>query len=143
MAEPRHFCMRKVEEPASDFYSGSLDDLVSLGFVPREKFPGEPGQPVTKVAVRPKGVSSARTYWNREPGYAEIARSASGRYQMRVTISDEERAKRERARSQRRSSLDLQTLAQRGRALEADWGRELKRARADVDFQAWLARLAT
>ena len=99
----RHYGMRKAKEPDFDFYSGSLDDLVALGFIPRERFPGEPGQPLTKVSLRPAGVSSARTYWHLEPGYVTVSRTASGRYQMRVAIPYEVREARAEARELIRS----------------------------------------
>ncbi len=90
--------MRKVEELRQDFYSGSLDELAVLGFVPREVFPGQPGRPRTRVTIRPIGVAKPSERWWTEPGYTTINRTASGQYQMRVTVSREAAAERQKQR---------------------------------------------
>jgi hypothetical protein len=93
--------MRKVEEARQDFYSGSLDELAALGFAPRDKFPGQPGRPLTTVNIRPAGVTKPKgvDYWWLMPGFVRINRTASGRYQMRVTVSEAEQRRRESAKA--------------------------------------------
>jgi hypothetical protein len=130
--------MRKVELDEHDFYSGSLGDLVALGFAPRDAFPGQPGRPLTSVSIRPAGVAKPRDCWHREPGYIEIRRGASGRFQMRVAVSELERRRRAARREQEahRAQVEAQAAQQQAQAARGvaytDWPFML------VDQQRWL-----
>jgi hypothetical protein len=112
MADAQQKAMRKVEQEEHDFYSGSLDELAALGFMPREAFPGQPGRPLTSVSIRPAGVTKPKNCWHREPGYISVSRTASGRYQMCVAVSELE----QRRRLARREASELEKTAEQGKA---------------------------
>ena len=94
----------------SDLYSGTAEALIAAGLLPADLFPGQPGRNITAQAYRPVGVERQHNKqgWHRVPGYMNVARTASGKFQIRLTVSREEQERREALREEddaRRASL--------------------------------------
>jgi len=95
--------VRHVPDGRSDFYSGAKDDLVAIGLLPSSLFPGEPGMPSGSVRLWPHGAPRNKGGYDM-PGRMTVHRTASGKFQIRLSVSLEERERRERAQEAKREA---------------------------------------
>lgn len=85
----------KTDEARCDVYSGSAEAMIAAGLLSADMFPGQPGRNVASQAYRPSGVERIKgETWTRVPGYLFVARAPSGKFQIRLTVSREEQARR-------------------------------------------------
>lgn len=92
----------KKGEWECDFYSGTAEALVAAGLLTGDLFPGQPGRNTTSQAYRPAGVKRQHNNqgWHHVPGYMTVTRTASGKFQIRLTVSQEEQARRQAIRDE-------------------------------------------
>ena len=102
----------KKGEYSDDFYSGSAEAIVAAGLLSMDLLPGQPGRNAASVAYRPVGGARMNDeHWHEVPGYLHVSRGGSGRFQVLLTLSREERARRaalreERARDAQQASVE-------------------------------------
>lgn len=94
--------VRKISE---DYYTvtygGSMESLASAGLADLDMFPGQPGRSATSSSYRPSGAKQdADDSWFHVPRMITITRQGASKYAIRMTISREERSKKDREREQ-------------------------------------------
>lgn len=94
-----------------DYWTGSMESLVSAGFATEDMFPGQPGRPSIAVSYRPVGGRTDNdAYWHFVPGFIRIHRLINGSFSIQITVSREEQRLR-RDRSLSRARLATPTTA--------------------------------
>jgi len=84
-------------------YVGTMQALVASGLATEDMFPGQPGQPLTRVSYRALGAQECidRCPWGSGswtvPGYVTIHRRLDGTFRIDLTVSYEEQAQRNAA----------------------------------------------
>ncbi len=84
--------VRKRSDTHEDCYSGTKEQLVSIGLVPDGLFPGDPGMPTSSVALWPVGTPKRAAWYT--PGKLRISRSLSGKFCAWLAVSAEEQERR-------------------------------------------------
>lgn len=88
--------LTRREDHISDYYVGTKEALVAAGLLPGHMFPGEPGMPRKSVSLRPQGCGPGpgRPSIFSTPGYVMVRSLSAGRFELRLCIPLDERAKR-------------------------------------------------
>jgi hypothetical protein len=81
-----------------DEYAGTKAALVAAGLLASDQFPGEPGLPAGTVRYRPHGASRENGWLHTQPGYMTVYRRLDGTFRIVLTVSADEKRRRERNR---------------------------------------------
>lgn len=100
--------VRKAADGHFDFYSGTKEDLAAIGLLPQHLFPGEPEMPGGSARLWPHGAPQFKGGYGM-PGSMTVRRTASGKFQIRLAVSLEERERREEAERQREKAAAVKT----------------------------------
>lgn len=101
--------VRKTQDLHQDRYNGTKDDLVAMGLLPSELFPGEPDMPAGGVTLWPPDAKhgGGRFY----PGRMQVTRTAAGTFTIRLAVSAEEQARRRQDEETRHARQERERLA--------------------------------
>lgn len=90
-----------------DTYVGTLEGLVAAGIATAEMFPGQPGNGRSRTTWRVEGTRPTKGEpCSSVPGYLEIHRTVAGDFRAYLTVSREERARREQLQREERAASE-------------------------------------
>ncbi|KQU78175.1 MULTISPECIES: hypothetical protein [unclassified Rhizobacter] len=96
---------KNISSVWQDSYVGTLDALVASGIATADMFPGQPGNGRSRTTYQvagvlpPKGESVSNV-----AGYIEIHRTVAGDFRVHLTVTREERARREQLQREERET---------------------------------------
>lgn len=91
----------------ADSFVGTAESLTAAGLLPSDKFPGQPGMPVSRATFRPIGFhAKGNCGWSGAPGYMEVFRRPDGKFRIVMTVSTEEQEARRAIHREQRAAQE-------------------------------------